>query len=248
MKLELKNLCKTYRDSEENETVEALKNVSLTVNSGEFLSVIGPSGCGKSTMLRIISGLDQPSSGEVLLNGERLDEPWWQVGFVFQEYALFPWRTVTENIEYGLEIKRVPQQERHKRALNYIYKFGMKGFEDTYPRELSGGMKQRVAIARTLINDPAIIMMDEPFGSLDSQTRNLLQEFLLDIWQSSRKTIVFVTHNIDEAVFLSQRVVGFSQRPGTIKFSIEINMPVPRDRTSAEFNRYRKEILNFLST
>ena len=247
MSLELKNLCKTYADGVEGETVEALKDINLAVKSGEFLSVIGPSGCGKTTMLRVISGLEEPSSGDVLINGERLIEPWLQVGFVFQEYALFPWRTVSENIEFGLELKDIPRKERRERALSYIYKFGMKGFEDKYPKELSGGMKQRVAIARTLINDPAIILMDEPFGSLDSQTRNVLQEFLFDVWQSSQKTVIFVTHNIDEAVFLSQRIVGFSKRPGSIKSSIEIDIPKPRDRTSPEFNRYRKEILDFLN-
>jgi NitT/TauT family transport system ATP-binding protein len=214
--------------------------------NGEFLSIIGPSGCGKTTLLRIIAGLEQHTTGEVLINGEQLTEPWSRVGFVFQEYALFPWRTVSENIEFGLEIKNVPKQDRRQRALEYIHKFGIDGFEDKYPKELSGGMKQRVAIARTLINNPSMILMDEPFGSLDSQTRNTMQEFLLSIWQNSNRTILFVTHNIDEAVFLSNRVIGLSKRPGSIKFSLEIAIPMPRDRTSSEFNQYRKEILNFL--
>jgi NitT/TauT family transport system ATP-binding protein len=153
---------------------------------------------------------------------------------------------VSENIEFGLEMKNVPKQDRRKRALEYIHNFGMDGFADKYPKELSGGMKQRVAIARTLINNPDIILMDEPFGSLDSQTRNTMQEFLLSIWQNSNKTILFVTHNIDEAVFLSNRVIGLSKRPGSIKFSLNIEIPMPRDRTSSEFNQYRKEILYFL--
>jgi NitT/TauT family transport system ATP-binding protein len=246
MTLEIKNLCKTYVDSEEQQIVQALINVNLSVMNGEFLSIIGPSGCGKTTLLRIIAGLEQHTTGEVLINGEQLTEPWSRVGFVFQEYALFPWRSVSENIEFGLEIKNVPKQDRRQRALEYIHKFGIDGFEDKYPKELSGGMKQRVAIARTLINNPSMILMDEPFGSLDSQTRNTMQEFLLNIWQNSNRTILFVTHNIDEAVFLSNRVIGLSKRPGSIKFSLEIAIPMPRDRTSSEFNQYRKEILNFL--
>ena len=246
MTLEIKNLCKTYVDSEEQQIVQALINVNLNVMNGEFLSIIGPSGCGKTTLLRIIAGLEQHTTGEVLINGEQLTEPWSRVGFVFQEYALFPWRTVSENIEFGLEIKNVPKQDRRQRALEYIHKFGIDGFEDKYPKELSGGMKQRVAIARTLINNPSMILMDEPFGSLDSQTRNTMQEFLLSIWQNSNRTILFVTHNIDEAVFLSNRVIGLSKRPGRIKFSLEIAIPMPRDRTGSDFNQYRKEILNFL--
>ena len=246
MTLEIKNLCKTYVDSEEQQIVQALINVNLNVMNGEFLSIIGPSGCGKTTLLRIIAGLEQHTTGEVLINGEQLTEPWSRVGFVFQEYALFPWRSVSENIEFGLEIKNVPKQDRRQRALEYIHKFGIDGFEDKYPKELSGGMKQRVAIARTLINNPSMILMDEPFGSLDSQTRNTMQEFLLNIWQNLNRTILFVTHNIDEAVFLSNRVIGLSKRPGSIKFSLEIAIPMPRDRTSSEFNQYRKEILNFL--
>jgi len=246
MTLELRNLRKTYTDGTGEGSVDALSTINLTVREGEFLSVVGPSGCGKSTMLRIIAGLEQPTTGAVFINGEQLEDPWGRVGFVFQEYALFPWRTVSENVEFGLELKNIPGKERRRKALEYINKFGMGGFEDTYPRDLSGGMKQRVAIARTLITNPSIILMDEPFGSLDSQTRNALQEFLLTVWQNSRKTIIFVTHNIDEAVFLSQRVIGFSDRPGSIKLSLEIGIPAPRDRTSADFNRYRKEILSFL--
>jgi NitT/TauT family transport system ATP-binding protein len=246
MTLELKNLCKTYTDGTGAETIEALSNVNLTVRRGEFLSVIGPSGCGKTSMLRIIAGLEQPTSGEILINNEPLTGPGGRVGFVFQEYALFPWRTVSGNVEFGLEVKNIPREERRRTALEYINAFGMAGFENKYPRELSGGMKQRVAIARTLVTDPAIILMDEPFGSLDSQTRNALQEFLLGVWQDAHKTVIFITHNIDEAVFLSQRVIGFSRRPGTIKFLLDLDIPVPRDRTSAQFNQYRKEILTFL--
>jgi NitT/TauT family transport system ATP-binding protein len=190
MSLELKSLSKTYCDIEKNETVEALEDINLKVNDGEFVSVIGPSGCGKTTMLRIISGLEKPTNGDFFIHGKRLPDPCWQVGLVFQEYALFPWRTVCENIQFGLEIKNIPKKQGRQKALDYIYRFGIEGFEDKYPKELSGGMKQRAAIARTLINEPSIMLMDEPFGSLDSQTRNTLQEFLLDVWQHSKTTIL----------------------------------------------------------
>ena len=246
MSLELRKLSKNFYEDESSGIIPALHDIDLSVEDGEFVSVIGPSGCGKTTMLRIISGLEFASSGRVLINGMMPDEPWEHVGFIFQEYALFPWRTVCQNIEFGLEIKDVSKQERRNRALEYVHRFGMKGFEDKFPRELSGGMKQRVAIARTLINDPTIILMDEPFGALDPHTRTHLQEFLLQVWKQSNKTIVFVTHNIDEAVFLSQRIVGLSNRPGRVKLNLDLDLPYPRDITSDVFNNYRKEILGFL--
>ena len=246
MSLEIKNLSKTFLDPERGETVSAIEDINLAVAEGEFVSIIGPSGCGKTTMLRIIAGLEPASAGEVLINGSARDMPWQHVGFVFQEYALFPWRTVSENIEFGLEIKGVPEAERRATALAYIKQFGIEGFERRFPRELSGGMRQRVAIARTLVNDPAIVLMDEPFGALDSQTRSQMQTFLLQVWQQSRKTVLFITHNIDEAVFLSRRVIGFSQRPGRIRLSLPIDLAYPRDITSDAFNRFRREIITFL--
>ena len=170
-----------------------------------------------------------------------------QVGFVFQEYALFPWMTVRENISFGLEIQGDAEKEIMDSSQNYIIRFGLEGFEDKYPKELSGGMRQRVAIARTLINDPSVILMDEPFGALDSQTRSMMQKFLYEIWNESKKTVIFITHNIDEAVYLSSKIVGLSKRPGKILLSLPVDMALPRDVTSDEFNGYRRDIISFLN-
>ncbi len=239
---EINNLTKTFTNNTGGE-VCALSDVSLKIEDGQFVSVIGPSGCGKSTLLRIISGLDNATKGSVRIenNGSR------NAGFVFQEYALFPWMTVLENICLGPEIQGVAVSERIDKALSYIESFDLKGFEDKYPKELSGGMKQRVAIARTLINDPSIILMDEPFGALDSQTRSMMQKFLHEIWSESKKTILFVTHNIDEAIYLSDSIVGLSKRPGKILMSLQVDMPFPRNVTDEAFNRYRTEIITFLN-
>lgn len=246
MSLEVENLWKTFDDPQRNASVTALENINLSVADGEFVSVIGPSGCGKTTLLRIIAGLEKASSGRVLINNTVPDRPWELVGFVFQEYALFPWRTVIDNIAFGLELKGVPKSKRFDAAQSYCTRFGIQGFEHLYPRELSGGMRQRVAIARTLINDPAIVLMDEPFGALDSQTRTQMQTFLLKVWQESKKTVLFITHNIDEAIFLSSRIIGFTRRPGRIELSLPIDLEHPRDITSDAFNHYRREIIRFL--
>jgi NitT/TauT family transport system ATP-binding protein len=247
MGLELNNIKKYYPHLNTNEEIYAIKSIDCTVEDGEFVSIIGPSGCGKTTLLRIISGLEQPSSGKILLDGRQIEETCGQAGLIFQEYALFPWRTVIDNITFGLEIKNIPKPKRKEMAHFYIKKFNLNGFENKYPKELSGGMKQRVAIARTLITNPALLLMDEPFGSLDSQARNSMQEFLLDVWQDTKKTILFVTHNIDEAVFLSQKVFCLSKRPGSVKLLLDITLPYPRERTSQDFNFYRKRILDYLS-
>lgn len=247
MSLELVNIGKFYSHLNTKEEIEAVRDVSFKVEDGEFISIIGPSGCGKTTLLRIISGLEQPSTGKIFLKGKEIEKPYGQIGFIFQEYALFPWRTVINNIDFGLEIKNVPKKKRKEMARFYLKKFDLDDFEDKFPKELSGGMKQRVAIARTLINDPELLLMDEPFGSLDSQTRNSMQEFLLKIWQETRKTILFVSHNIDESVFLSQKVFGLSARPGRIKLVLDIDLPYPRERTSQDFNYYRKKILDYLA-
>ena len=240
--LEINNLTKTFIDNTGGE-VCALSDVSLKVVDGQFVSVIGPSGCGKSTLLRIISGLDNATKGSVRIENNGC----LNTGFVFQEYALFPWMTVLDNISFGPAIQGVAVSERMDKALSYIERFELKGFENKYPKELSGGMKQRVAIARTLINDPSIILMDEPFGALDSQTRSMMQKFLYEIWSESKKTILFVTHNIDEAIYLSDSIVGLSKRPGQILLSLKIDMPFPRNVTDDEFNRYRTEIFTFLN-
>lgn len=247
MSLIIEHLCKRFDDPSAGSSIDVLHDICLQVNAGSFVSLIGPSGCGKSTLLRIIAGLEQETSGRVLVNGASQSEPWRHVGFIFQEYALFPWRTVRENIEFGPELRGFARNDRSLRAREYIHRFGLEGFEHNYPSELSGGMRQRVAIARTMINDPAILLMDEPFGALDSQTRAQMQDFLLGVWQQSRATIVFITHNIDEAVFLSQQVYGMSPRPAQIDLSLRIELPYPRQITSDEFNDYRRKILDFIN-
>ncbi|MBS3907398.1 MAG: ABC transporter ATP-binding protein [Syntrophaceae bacterium] len=248
MSLDLLELSKTFQGKGWGESVHVLENIQHRIENGRFVSIIGPSGCGKTTLLRIIAGLEKASAGKVLLDGKELVQGTEEVGLVFQEYALFPWRTTLQNIEMGLEIKGVEKEKRREIAMEYIKLFGLGGFENRYPKELSGGMKQRVAIARTLIMNPRVVLMDEPFGSLDSQTRDAMQEFLLSIWQGRQgTTIVFVTHNVDEAVFLSDEILVFSKRPARILERFEVGMPRPRDRTSPECNRVKREVLQILS-
>ena len=229
------------------EGVHVLNQISYRIENGRFVSIVGPSGCGKTTLLRIIAGLEKSSAGKVLLDGRELVQGSEEIGLVFQEYALFPWRTTLQNIEIGPEIKGVDKAKRRSTAMEYIKMFNLSGFENRYPRELSGGMKQRVAIARTLIMNPRVVLMDEPFGSLDSQTRNGLQEFLLGIWERRRDTILFVTHNVDEAVFLSDQIIVLSKRPARIFKTFEVGLQRPRDRTGYECNEIRREVLKVLS-
>ena len=214
--LDFLGLSKTFPGRRMGESVHVLDNFQHRIENGRFVSIVGPSGCGKTTLLRIIAGLEKASAGQVLLDGKTLTQGSEEIGLVFQEYALFPWRTTLQNIEMGLEIKGVDKEKRRSTAMEYIKTFDLSGFENRYPRELSGGMKQRVAIARTLIMNPRVVLMDEPFGSLDSQTRNGLQEFLLRIWEKRKDTILFVTHNVDEAVFLSDQIIVLSKRPARI--------------------------------
>ena len=232
----------------ESETgrVEALRNINLEVFDKEFLCFIGPSGCGKTTLLRIVAGLDQPTSGEVLLESKAIKSPDPERGMVFQEYSLFPWRTIIDNIAFGLEMKKAPREERRRIALKYLELVGLEAFERSYPYELSGGMRQRVAIARALANDPKVLLMDEPFGSVDAQTRNFLQGELLRIWGETRKTVLFITHSIDEAVYLADRVVVLSARPGQIREIIKVDLERPRLRTSVEVNVVRERLLGLL--
>lgn len=246
MTLEFIGLSKTFYGKDESEAIQALDHIEYRIENGRFVTIVGPSGCGKTTLLRVIAGLEKASEGKVLLDGEEMVQGSEAVGMVFQEYALFPWRTTLQNIEMGLEIKGVGKEKRRLTAMEYIKHFGLSGFENRYPRELSGGMKQRVAIARTLIMNPRVVLMDEPFGSLDSQTRSRMQEFLLKIWQERGDTIIFVTHNVDEAVFLSDEILVFSRRPGKIIKRVEVGIPRPRDRTSEECNRIRRDILRVL--
>ncbi len=230
----------------ETGTVEALRDINLNVFDKEFMCFIGPSGCGKTTLLRIVAGLDQPTSGEVLLDGKVIKSPDPERGMVFQEYSLFPWRTIIDNVAFGLEIKGVPKKERYEIARKYLKMVGLEAFEQSYSYELSGGMRQRVAIVRALANDPKVLLMDEPFGSVDAQTRNLLQGELLRIWGEERKTVLFITHSIDEAVYLADRVVVLSARPGQIREILEIDLERPRQRTSVDVNVIRERLLGLL--
>ena len=230
--------------------VTALTEVSFDVHSGEFLVLVGPSGCGKSTLLDLLGGLARPTSGEVLLDGRPVTGPGLDRGIVFQQYALFPWRTAQSNVEFGLEGKGIPRRERRERARQFLDLVGLNGFADRYPHELSGGMKQRVAIARSLAFDPDVLLMDEPFAALDAQTRDSLQDELLRIWEQTGKTIVFITHGIDEAVYLGQRVAVMTSRPGRIKQII--NIPLGSRTTTEDlrsdptFAHYRHQIWSLL--
>ena len=235
--LEVKGITKVFRD------FVVLKNISMEAKEGEFVCIVGPSGCGKTTLLRIIAGLEKADEGDIYVDGKVMNEPSREKGMVFQEFALFPWRTLRKNVEFGLEYTKTPLIDRKNLSQEYIKLVGLSGWEDKYPHELSGGMKQRVAIARALVNNPRILLMDEPFASVDMQTRNRLQGELLRIWEETRKTIVFVTHNIDESVYLADRVIVLTSPPATIKNVYEIGLKRPRDRTGRKFIEMRKRIL-----
>lgn len=224
----------------------AVREFNLDVEDREFICLLGPSGCGKTTLLRMIAGLESISRGTIELNGKAIEGPGSDRGMVFQDFGLFPWRTVQKNIEFGLEVRGVPPEERAKISHRYIELVGLKGFERSHPNELSGGMKQRVGIARAMANDPAVLLMDEPFGALDAQTRNQMQKELLRIWSETKKTVFFVTHSVDEAVFLADRIVVMTGRPGTVKDIYDIDLPRPRDRANPEFIRLRRTILDEL--
>ncbi|MGD9768890.1 MAG: ABC transporter ATP-binding protein, partial [Pseudolabrys sp.] len=217
----------------------------VTIADNAFVTILGPSGCGKSTLLRMVAGLDTPTTGQVLLDGKRVREPGPDRGMVFQSYTLFPWLTVAENIAFGLREKGMPQGERRAVVSQWLERIGLTGFADHYPKQLSGGMQQRTAIARALANDPAVLLLDEPFGALDNQTRSLMQELLLGIWERDRKTILFVTHDIEEAIFLASRVLVMSARPGRIKADVPVTLPYPRHytiKTSPEFSSLRAQL------
>ena len=245
--LELSGIAKDFDGEKEGKTVSVLQPITFKVEKGRFVSIIGPSGCGKTTLLKIIAGIEKPSAGKIYIDGGKASGNKRRIGLVFQEYALFPWRTTIQNIEIGPENLSVPKEKRHSAAMEYIQNFGLTGFENSYPRHLSGGMQQRVAIARTLITNPEVVLMDEPFGSLDSQTRNRMQTFLLDIWQAEEISILFVTHNVDEAVFMSDRIIVLSERPAEIIGRFDVPYPRPRDRTSAECNTVRREVLETMA-
>ncbi|MEG2816441.1 MAG: ABC transporter ATP-binding protein [Comamonas sp.] len=235
--LSIQGVSRTFT-SHKGTSTQALLPVDFEVKENDFVTILGPSGCGKSTMLRIVAGLDFPTTGQVLLDGHVVDGPGADRGMVFQSYTLFPWLTVAQNIRFGLREKGVSEALQKERSDYFIAKVGLRGFENHFPKQLSGGMQQRTAIARALANDPKILLMDEPFGALDNQTRVLMQELLLGIWEAERKTVMFVTHDIDEAIFMANRVAVFSARPGRIKADIPVNLPHPRHytvKTSPEF-------------
>lgn len=223
----------------------ALQATDLDVGENDFITLLGPSGCGKSTLLRIVAGLDHPSSGEVLLDGRRVEGPGADRGMVFQSYTLFPWLTVQDNVCFGLRERGLPRSQQLEIARDFIAKVGLAGFENHYPKQLSGGMQQRTALARALANQPRMLLMDEPFGALDHQTRELMQELLLGIWEQQRKTVIFVTHDIDEAVFLGSRVVVMSARPGRIKLDRKVELAHPRHygmKTTPAFAELKAEL------
>jgi ABC-type nitrate/sulfonate/bicarbonate transport system ATPase subunit len=238
-RLSIRNVGKTFPGvRRQAPPTEALRPVSLDVADNDFITVLGPSGCGKSTLLRLVAGLEEPSTGEILLDDTPIRGPGADRGVVFQSYTLFPWLTVRQNICFGLREKGVAAAEQRDISDRFIARMGLQGFEDHYPKQLSGGMQQRVAIARALANDPKILLLDEPFGALDNQTRLLMQELLLGVWEASRTTVLFVTHDIDEAIFMANRVVVFSARPGRIKCEVVTDLPHPRHytiKTSAAF-------------
>lgn len=235
---------KTFREGEE--AVQALDNVDFEVDAGEFVCIVGPSGCGKTTLFRIIAGLEEATSGQVLLSGKPVTEPTPDLGIVFQEYHLFPWRTVRGNIGFGLEQKGISDEERRARVDEMIDLVGLSGFEDSYPTELSGGMKQRVGIARALAVDPELLLMDEPFGSVDAQTRNMLHDQLLQVWEQTRKTILFVTHDVEEAVKLADRIVVLTSGPGRVREIVDVDVERPRSRTTDEFAEIQERVLSLI--
>jgi NitT/TauT family transport system ATP-binding protein len=228
--------------------VQALKGISFDVDAGEFVCLVGPSGSGKTTLFRIIAGLEEPTAGTVYLAGDPVEGPGPNLGLVFQEYHLFPWRTVSGNVGFGLEKQGVDSTERQERVRELLELVGLDGFADSYPRDLSGGMKQRVSLARALAVDPDLLLMDEPFGAVDAQTKRMLQDELLDIWSETEKTILFVTHDVEEAVKLADRVIVMATEPGRIRETVDIEMERPRSRSDGAFGEYYEHILDLIQS
>ncbi|MGG3641331.1 ABC transporter ATP-binding protein [Bacillus gobiensis] len=250
-KIKFQNVFKEFNVKQKNTATKftALYDINFEVKKGEFMVIVGPSGCGKSTFLDLVGGLSKPTSGQILLDGKPIEGPNLDRGIVFQQYALFPWKTAQGNIEFGLEAKGIPKKERVEQARYYLSLVGLSGFENRYPHELSGGMKQRVAIARSLAYNPDVLLMDEPFAALDAQTRETLQEELLRIWEKTKKTIIFITHGIDEAVYLGQRVAVMTSTPGTVKEIIDIPLMKKTGehlRANSEFSKIRHTIWELL--
>ena len=239
-KVELQNVSKVY--STRQGPMVAVQDISLAMRHNHFVCLLGPSGCGKSTVLNMIAGFAAPTGGRILVDGQPVSGPGADRGVVFQEYALFPWRTALQNVEFGLVIRRAPVEQRRATARRYLTMVGLQEHDHKYPGELSGGMKQRVALARALANDPSMLLMDEPFGALDAQTREVLQEELLRIWLQERKTIVFVTHSISESIYLADDIAVMTARPGRIKEIVPVEIPRPRERGSPEFGAVSRHV------
>lgn len=244
-KLELKNVSKTFDRLDLNEKTHALKDINLSIENNEFISIVGPSGCGKSTMLRLISGLIKPSVGEILLDGKKVQGPSSRKGMVFQKPTLFPWLTVKENVGFSGSLKseeNISDQEIDK----MLDKVDLKDFKNSYPKQLSGGMAQRVSLIRTMVNKPEIFLLDEPLASLDAFTRMNMQDEILNLWKEEKNTMIMVTHDVEEAVYMSSKIIVMEPRPGRIKNIVDINLSYPRDRVSDEFVDYRNTILKML--
>lgn len=239
--LEINHVSKTFRNQQES--VHVLDDLAFTVNKGEFITLIGPSGCGKSTLLKLIAGLDIDFEGEIFIENEKVTHPTKERGFIFQEHRLFPWLTVEKNIAGNLSLKKPEIRERVDQIISLVK---LTGFEKAFPRQLSGGMSQRVAIARALLRNPKVLLLDEPFGALDAFTRTHLQEALLEIWEKNQTTMILVTHDIDEAIFLSSKVAVMGSKPGIIKKIIPIDLPYPRNRAAKSFQEYRTLLMSYL--
>ena len=243
--IELRNVNYLYESGDRR--VPALQDVSFAVEAAEFLCLVGQSGCGKTTMLNLVAGFLAPTAGEILVGGKRVTGKGFDRGIVFQDFAqLFPWRTARRNVEFGLEMKGLPREQRGEIAMNFLRLVGLEKFASAFPHELSGGMQQRVAIARALAYNPTVLLMDEPFAALDALTRDEMQRFLVDVWRETKKTVLYVTHNVAEAVYLADRVIVLSPHPGTVKAEVKITLPRPRDALSVPFLEYQRVIVSHL--
>lgn len=242
----IKNVSKVFFPANDD-PVEALKPVNLDIAPGEFVAVIGPSGCGKSTLLNIVAGFEKATAGSVLVDGLRVEKPDIDRGMVFQQYALFPWLNVQQNVEFGLKQMKVPPEERQEIVSSFLKLVGLSDFANARIDSLSGGMKQRVALARVFCTNPSVILMDEPFGALDALTRSMLQKELLSIWQEYEKTVMLITHSVQEALVLANRIVVITSRPGKVKLNTKVDLPYPRDPKSVEFRELESEILEQLT-
>ena len=243
----LTDVTKVFHQDADEDPVCAVEGVDLAVNAAEFLTIVGPSGCGKSTLLNIIAGLEEPTAGRILVDGVSVTDRQRYFGYMFQKDLLFPWRRVRDNVAIGLEVLGTPRNEARARALDILRRFDLDAFAEKYPAQLSGGMRQRVALMRTLLCDREILLLDEPFGALDALTRSIMQEWLLGIWEKDHRTVIFITHDIEEAIFLSDRILTMSARPGRIKGELTIDLPRPRDHTivtTPRFTEFKRAVLD----